>query len=1739
MSEDASPTGGRQTPPPLGQDTATDQNDSLIEKVRSRVGKMIPFSKWFSPTTSGALSPISGDQGSRNGGVRRWRDDTVIGEQTVCQDPGDLEDSEAEDLDEEEDIAPPTKRSRLNVAEDHSPIDFPISNAKIVDLLSSTPTSGVGSRKHLGLKSINQPLHSTISNITTTRSVTTKSIVSRSIPERGAIEDDDAGNADDVFEVIPENINVNNPLPQPWDTVNRSSISGRSSGIRELKLPTRRRSIRTVRDYASLRPSMHYSLFDPTQDEDDIAYEGQSPPKILTNGIRPSPNPLSVDTASESGESQTSSVQKAKLSEGLHRSGVKRFRNSASSGLNYVAHLQGKKSLFGDKNMPSHLNNSTTSLTSLNRRQSFNASLYGSTSALSDSRLLNTYSPFYKGYTTFGGASAYSKYSQNARRINPTPTLIRPSSSLSTASSTPSLANTHDSSTTISNTAKRILELMNQFTTPLADVKKMANNTKVPALTAHRQRFGDADRSINRGIRMTVPKTPYSRPSVAQPNQCRDQPGPPLTELHVPSMSQLLQMKKLQSNTERAREITRTNQSKLSIATENESTEREYRLPPTATSESYEKGATSSTKHVNKIKNKLTSTRSSAKDIEKESSTPAVVLPDIPLPLKDSAVPKLDINIVKPFEVPTVGLSSTPKVTRTTEQSNGKVSLSVFENKDVTKPKPVSSAFTFGSSTNKSSELKQPAKEPANGSSTAQAKKSEKLANGGQEFTFSVPIEVTSPSLPLTDTVPASNFKFSEPVPVETSLKLSDNFGYQSSGTCNKPKPIATTPQANIPAVATQLKTSGSVLDAFKKPTPAEATSTSVSSSSVPFGAQFKMTSDKWECSICMVRNEKTVDKCVSCSNSRKAAEPAKVTFDAAPVNKIVSGPETVKPAEPLKNSFGDKFKPSADTWECSACFVRNKKDVSKCVACNTEKPGGKPSVSVPAAAPSLVSSSSSVPNKLSDSSFKSIVASQSAKWECSACMTRNEPARNKCACCEQAKPGTVSDSVPEFSFGTSASTAASKFTFGFAAKSETELKSDSNSQVKTSGEVKQSFSFGVPSTAAAPAPAAAATSFSFGFKPASSTASSAASSGANKDEPDKPAAPKFSFGNVSQPATTESPKASNAPEKSLGTIAKTESSNTATTSSLFKFGTSTSAFSSSTFTATSSSKESDSKTPATSGATSSTSIFKPIGSMAFSPSTEKKASEPVKTTTINFGSSTSTSKAVTTEAKSAPTGIGSFTSLAGGSQQKVETTSSTESSNSGGSKLFSFGVASATKPAESNSATETKPATGFSFGSPSSITGTSVFKSPLTQKTDLTSSAATSGTSSSATFVFGKPSTPASVTPTFGAISSNVITSSNPTGPVSTSAPSFGGLSSSAVTPSTASSFQTPATQPLVSASAFGGNATGATISSLFGSNSFSSASSSSGATENKNAVGNLFQFGSGNKPADTATTAATPSFGNVSSTTSGRFSFGSSNSIPTAAPAQAATPFVFGGASSTEKANESAGSSLFGSAAAAAPNRAVAAPTLPAFGSFSSPLQQSQQQPQQPPQQTQTPLFGQSSTLSSPFGSNLTSNNTATFGSAPAAAPAAPVVPFGSSGTSFGASGTSAFGSPAAKQPLFGNGFGSTPAQSSDEPPSKKSSGAFNFGAPAQAPSSGFSFGASNMNSINNNNNKQPFTFTASTTPSFNFTGSSETASNAPFQFNAASAANNIFAATPTPSSAQSIQRRKGRIVTKRTQR
>lgn len=127
--------------------------------------------------------------------------------------------------------------------------------------------------------------------------------------------------------------------------------------------------------------------------------------------------------------------------------------------------------------------------------------------------------------------------------------------------------------------------------------------------------------------------------------------------------------------------------------------------------------------------------------------------------------------------------------------------------------------------------------------------------------------------------------------------------------------------------------------------------------------------------------NDKSATQCAACEE-KKPIEDATV-------------------APPLQ-SFGHKFKATADQWECPTCMIRNKNTSPKCVACETSKPGeakeGDVKLTFPPPASSftfgvectcsidkLKCQKCNATNK--SGGWGSTFKTKQGEWECSSCM--------------------------------------------------------------------------------------------------------------------------------------------------------------------------------------------------------------------------------------------------------------------------------------------------------------------------------------------------------------------------------------------------------------------------------------------------------------------------------------------------------------------------------------------------------------------------------------------------------------------------------------------------------------------------------------------------------------------------------------------------------------------------------
>ncbi|XP_057280342.1 nuclear pore complex protein Nup153 isoform X2 [Pezoporus wallicus] len=715
------------------------------------------------------------------------------------------------------------------------------------------------------------------------------------------------------------------------------------------------------------------------------------------------------------------------------------------------------------------------------------------------------------------------------------------------------------------------------------------------------------------------------------------------------------------------------------------------------------------------------------------------------------------------------------------------------------------------------------------------------------------------------------------------------------------------------------------------------------------FEDKFKTAPNTWDCDTCLVQNKPEATKCIACETPKPGTGvmPA-LTLPAVTDNAVTVTSSSSSTDTTVTLGFGDKFKKPKGSWDCVVCLVSNKAEDSKCVACQSEKPGSSVPVTS-SSVPAFSAASGGSGGFLDLDKFKKPEGS----WDCEVCLVQNKAEATKCVACESAKPGTKAElkgfgvaavstnaAVPSFTFGVPSSSSSDSshtlsstgnfkfgeqgnFKFGIASESASSntvtggfkfptgsggfkfgvSSPDSKSEDSKKESKSNSFTFGVPSTSSQPP-----STFQFGT----------ASLG-QQEKKEEPVLRGFGFGTSSTSSVATNENKTGVGGFTFGTMAKKEVASTA-----FAF------------------KKSDEKkdeTLPTKGGFSFGSVESAPASQFVLGRTEEKQDSVTPAAPLAFGK-----KADNEELKTQP--------------------------------VFSAGMAEHTK--EESTA---KPIFNFSFVKPSE-------KESEQAKPSFTFGAQTSTSDQGAakpSFSFLSSSSSSTVVPTTSANSSSVfgstISSSNP--------------------------------QPVPAPFVFG-QPSNTVSSSVFGNSSESAASQSFGfSQENKPATTSSstgtgltsFLFGSGASSTNTANSGFTFGATTTSSSTgsSSSFLFGSGPPAPAAGPAFGTSqPPAFG--QSQGSGQPSAPS--FGSLSTPLFS-AGAQPAPPAFGSVTSSTQPSvfgQQVAQQPGFGSATPSAG--SVFQ--FGSNTSNFNfpsnpgVFTFGVNPPV-PAAPAQPSGLSGFSF----------------------------------------------------------------------------------------------------------------------------------------
>ncbi|KAG5306223.1 NU153 protein, partial [Acromyrmex insinuator] len=627
--------------------------------------------------------------------------------------------------------------------------------------------------------------------------------------------------------------------------------------------------------------------------------------------------------------------------------------------LTFTNHLQSPRSLFLDSN-------SRDSLSS--RRPSFNASII--TNAADCASPLS--SPFYSGNITFGGANAAGLYKRSRNIFNNSNEIQLKVPRRTNVEVKPSDAVGVDSSG-MSQTAKKILEALEHFSSPVSDAKKIPlKNTSNAVSSVNRKR-----------AREEIPN-PSAR--IGLRHLTRE-----LTVPTVPDILKLRRRQKLQDTTLMARKI-------VSARSDPPPPPQEYRLRTEDTD---------SEKYRGKLKGK------SKINLEQEETVAPVNLPNIPLPIttlpnfnftlpppashsagKTIANKENSFTFASPIKVTNAGksLQSVNNFTfsnplNAEDCANNSTDSRSLTEKEFTVDCAITSVPNFiwsGSST--APRLKAKAKnvsilpqELKSGNVMDVLSKSSKI---GSNLIGQTNSELAS-EITHTDKTISSDSDITSTHDKESSWECSEcmirNNGTDKQCTACKMPRFNPNDKTSLPSTSTA--------DTIVETKPIEPDC---------FGSQFKLSTNQWECTTCCVRNKQSDITCVACTTPKPGNSSAMQ--------------QTIKSQ---RFDLMDKFKPAEGSWECSGCLLRNATNVITCPCCNTSKPTSiktkpKTTDNVIESSAQKLNSTEATAKEISNSEIMNKFKPSKDSWECSGCLVRNNSSVATCPCCSTPKSNFI-----------------------------------------------------------------------------------------------------------------------------------------------------------------------------------------------------------------------------------------------------------------------------------------------------------------------------------------------------------------------------------------------------------------------------------------------------------------------------------------------------------------------------------------------------------------------------------------------------------------------------------------------------------------------------------------------------------------------------------------------------------
>ncbi|XP_078097993.1 nuclear pore complex protein Nup153 isoform X2 [Mustelus asterias] len=720
------------------------------------------------------------------------------------------------------------------------------------------------------------------------------------------------------------------------------------------------------------------------------------------------------------------------------------------------------------------------------KRPSFNLSAFGSsppsfisTSLLNSSQLGD--SPFYPGKTTYGGAAAAGRTSQ--ARGTPYQVPIRRQMKAKPASS-PSYGVT-------SATARRILQSLEKMSSPLADAKRIPPTVTSPLSVSLEKSAVDAT-----GWQSKMRKLEAQRPPVQKLQTPVIVSGTANRSIFFkPSLTPGGQGNRHFDRTEtqnnRAREKSPVPEINLQAAKSDSSSS--YQIIGSHATNGLTSGGAGG--KMKRDKGHYSSRGS------QEVQAAAPKLPEVSLPIKSTALPTFNFGspctaaspvtpITKSFPDKAV-VSSPNSVAFTFSTPNIKATEANLQ------PLSVSTGFTFSEPIDKSvpfiivsarpsinavkctTSISTPTNERKDEECDGPLKPAKTLKQGsvldilkGPEFTL--PSSSTQCAVKSLDNSPAAV----KSLPSTTGKNSSSTESSSTFGFGDKFKPTEGSWQCgscflqnkstDSKCVACQIAKS-----ALPKQTNNESANRDKATSKgtpLTFGDKFKSAGGTWSCDICLVQNKSEVVKCVACETPKPGTGVKTLSAVTESTKDRVSN-------TPCSTSGGlglaDQFKKPEGVWDCAVCLLQNKAEDSKCVACQSIKPG-RSNISASAPTKGMIG-------------FGDKFKKPTESWDCEVCLVQNSSNVTKCVACKTEKAGIKIEpkglgspallTLPSpFTIGIQPSTVdslqskdgAPSFKFGEQGGFEFGT-SDSSSSTSAFGglkfEVTGGFKFGVPST--------------------------------------------------------------------------------------------------------------------------------------------------------------------------------------------------------------------------------------------------------------------------------------------------------------------------------------------------------------------------------------------------------------------------------------------------------------------------------------------------------------------------------------------------------------------------------------------------------------------------------------------------------------------------------------------------